>query len=56
MTFSLVQDWHGACSITLRTPLEEQSILSEQGGIFLENLLSEQAELSKQGEMFLGAS
>ena len=34
---------------TLRTLLEERSILSEQGSIFLENGLSEQAELSEQG-------
>ena len=34
---------------TLRTLLEEQSIISEQGSIFFENQLSEQAELSEQG-------
>jgi len=33
---------------TLRTLLEERSILSKQGGIFLENQLSKQAKLSKQ--------
>ena len=38
---------------TLRTLLEERSILSKQGGIFFENQLSEQAELSEQGGMFL---
>ena len=38
---------------TLRSLLEERSILSEQGGIFLENQLGEQAELSKQGGITL---
>ena len=38
---------------TLRSLLEGQSILSEQGSIFLENQLSEQAELSQQGVYFL---
>ena len=37
---------------TLRSLLDEQSVLSEQGNIFLENQLSQQAELSKQGEIF----
>ena len=37
---------------TLRSLLEERSILSEQGGIFLENQLSEQAELSEQAGIF----
>ena len=37
---------------TLRSLLDERSILSEQGSIFLENQLSEQAELSKQGGIF----
>ena len=39
-------------SLALRTLLEERSLLSEQGSIFLENQLSEQAGLSKQGEYF----
>ena len=38
---------------TLRSLLDERSILSEQGSIFLENQLSEQAELSKQGGIIL---
>ena len=38
---------------TLRSLLDRRSILSEQGGIFLENQLSEQAELSKQGGIIL---
>ena len=41
---------------TLRALLEEQSILSKQGSIFLENQLSEQAELSKQGGVLLQRS
>ena len=43
----------GILRTTLRTLLEERSILSEQGGTFLENQLSEQAELSEQGGLFL---
>ena len=39
-------------SFTPKTLLEEQSILSKQVSIFLENHLSEQAELSKQGGIF----
>ena len=39
--------------VTLRSLLDERSILSEQGSIFLKNQLSEQAELSKQGGIFL---
>ena len=38
---------------TLRSLLDERSILSEQGSIFLKNQLSEQAELSEQEEYFL---
>ena len=38
---------------TLRFLLDERSILSEQGGISLENQLTEQAELSEQGGMIL---
>ena len=34
---------------TLWSLLEDRSVLSEQGSIFLENQLSEQAELSDQG-------
>ena len=41
---------------TLRSLLEKQSILSEQGSIFLENQLGKQAELSKQGGIFLQRS
>ena len=40
------------CFCTLRSLLDERSILSEQGSIFLENQLNDQAELSKQGEYF----
>ena len=38
--------------VALRSLLDEQSILSKEGSIFLENQLSEQAELSKQGRIF----
>ena len=40
----------------LRILLEEWSILSKQGSIFLENQLSEQAELTMQGGIFLQRS
>ena len=39
--------------LTLRSLLDEQFILSEQGSIFLENQLSEQAEFSAQGGIIL---
>ena len=46
----------GTCIRTLRSLLDEWSILSEQGSIFLENKLSKQVELSEQGEIFLQLS
>ena len=41
---------------TLRSLLDQRSMLGEQGNIFLEDQLSEQAELSKQGGIFLQRS
>ena len=50
-------NWNNKLRLTtLRSLLDERSILSEQGSIFLEKKLSKQAELSKQAGIFLQCS